>query len=84
MSTHVAPRCLLSLLIVVLAARLDVAAQTSPRLVFDTFTGADHTPLPTHAPDVNQLGGARTIGTLGPFPDARSWGVSADTPVPGD
>lgn len=70
MSHRVAHRLgLVSLsLLLLAAARVDVAAQTSTRLVFDTFTGADHTRLAAHAPDVNQPGGAWTLGTLGPFP----------------
>ena len=65
-------------------AAVDAAAQPATRLVLDTFTGADHTRLATHGADVSQAGGAWTLATLGPFPDAHAWGLTTDTPVPGD
>ena len=84
---HLFARVLQQLLVTLVftaAAVFDAVAQTSPRLVLDTFTGPNQTRLAAHPPDVNQPGGTWTLGTLGPFPDARSWGLSTDTPVPGD
>lgn len=70
-SIHAGSWCRASMCSVCLALPGAAGAAVLPLLVYDTFTGPDGTPVPSHAPDVNLTGGGWVLVSGSPVPTLR-------------